>query len=70
MESDTLLVTAEARGPPARRTAAGRFTAVGYFFARDLQQKLGVPMGIIDCSWGGSAIEPWLSQEALSGDSA
>jgi sialate O-acetylesterase len=43
----------------------GPWTAVGYFFARDLQQRLGVPVGIINCAWGGTVIEAWTSREAL-----
>ena len=41
----------------------GGFSAVGYFFARDLHRKLGVPIGIIHSSWGGTAIEAWMSDE-------
>lgn len=39
----------------------GDFSALGYFFARDLQRKLGVPVGIVHSSWGGTAIEAWMS---------
>lgn len=42
----------------------GDFTAVGYFFARELQRKLNVPIGIIDSSWGGTDIEAWMSDLA------
>jgi sialate O-acetylesterase len=49
---------------------SGTFTAVGYFFARDLHQKLGVPIGIINSSWGGTPIESWLSPAALATDPA
>lgn len=48
----------------------GEFTAVGFFFARDLHQKLGVPLGIINTSWGGTAIESWMSAAALKSDPA
>lgn len=41
------------------------FTAVGYFFARDLQAKLGVPVGIIHSSIGGTPAEAWTSKEGL-----
>lgn len=44
----------------------GDFTAVGYFFARELYQKMNVPVGLIHSSWGGSHIEGWLSYEALA----
>ena len=45
-------------------TVAG-FTAVGYFFARDLHQRTGVPIGIVNSSWGGTQIESWISEPAL-----
>jgi sialate O-acetylesterase len=44
---------------------AGTFTAVGYFFARDLHRKLGVPVGIVHSAWGGTPIESWMSEAAL-----
>ncbi len=68
VESDTLLESAGGSWVACTPATAAGFTAVGYFFARDIQQKLGVPVGIIDCSWGGSSIEPWMSQETLAGD--
>ncbi len=37
----------------------GGFTAVGYFFARHLYRELGVPIGLVNSSWGGTLIEPW-----------
>lgn len=42
------------------------FSAVGYFFAKKLYQELGVPIGIINASWGGTCVETWTSTEALS----
>lgn len=42
------------------------FTAVGYFFARDIHQRLGVPVGIVHSSWGGTRIQSWMSPMALS----
>lgn len=41
------------------------FSATGYFFALALQRFLQVPIGIIGCSWGGSALEGWLPKEIL-----
>jgi sialate O-acetylesterase len=43
----------------------GDFTAVGYFFGRDLQKALGVPVGLIETSWGGTLCEAWTSRRAL-----
>ena len=45
-------------------TARG-FTAVGFYFAREIQQKTGVPIGIVDDNWGGTPIEPWVPTEGL-----
>ena len=44
------------------------FSAVAYYFARDLQQKLGVPVGIIHSSWGGTPIESWMPIDVLQKD--
>lgn len=41
------------------------FSAVGYFFAKELFQKYNVPIGIIKASVGGSPAQAWLSEEAL-----
>ena len=40
-------------------TAAG-FTAVGYYMARELSVKLDIPVGLINSSWGGTRVEPWI----------
>ena len=42
------------------------FSAVAYFFARQLTQALHVPVGVIDATWGGSNIESWISGETLT----
>ncbi|MFC7523767.1 sialate O-acetylesterase [Parapedobacter sp. GCM10030251] len=46
----------------------GDFTAVGYFYARELQKQLDVPIGLINTSWGGTMVETWISKEALEKD--
>ncbi len=45
---------------------APNFSAVGYFFALNLYQKLGIPIGIINASWGGTDIETWISGESFN----
>lgn len=44
---------------------AWRMTAIGYAFGRHLCAKLGVAVGIIDASWGGTPVEAWVSPAAL-----
>jgi sialate O-acetylesterase len=44
---------------------AAAFSAVGYYFGRDLQRNLGVPVGLIQASWGGTAAEEWVAAEVL-----
>jgi sialate O-acetylesterase len=43
------------------------FTAVGYFFARNLTKELNVPIGLINTTWGGTHSETWTSREAFEG---
>ena len=40
-------------------------SAVGYFFARELQQKLNVPVGIIVSAWGGTPAEVWIEKNRI-----
>jgi sialate O-acetylesterase len=42
------------------------FSATAYFFAREIYEKTGIPIGLIHSSWGGTIIEAWMSREALS----
>ena len=44
---------------------SGDFSGVGYFFGRDLQKKLGVPVGLIASNVGGTAAEQWMSKESI-----
>ncbi len=41
------------------------FSAAGYFFGKMVQQALGVPVGLICSSWGGTRIEPWMSENGF-----
>ncbi|MBN1917282.1 MAG: sialate O-acetylesterase [Verrucomicrobia bacterium] len=42
------------------------FSAIAYFFGREIQKELDVPVGLIDTSWGGTRIEPWMPPEGFA----
>jgi sialate O-acetylesterase len=44
---------------------AAMLSAAAYFFARKIKTDMGVPIGIINCSWGGTSISTWMSREQL-----
>jgi len=44
----------------------GRFSAVGYYFGREVYKEVKVPIGLINTSWGGTNIEAWTSKEYIS----
>jgi len=50
----------------AQDSALRSFSAVGYFFAKEVQEKLGIPVGMISSAIPGSAIEPWISENAFT----
>ena len=43
----------------------GQFSAVAYYFAREIRAEVKIPIGIINSTWGGSRIEPWMHGELL-----
>jgi hypothetical protein len=45
---------------------ARNFSAVAYYFGKDLNEELKVPIGLINSSWGGTAIEPWTNAEGFA----
>lgn len=50
----------------ADREQLERFSAVGYYFAKELQARYHVPIGIIGCNWGGTPACAWMSREAIA----
>ncbi len=44
----------------------GNFSATAYYFGRIMQEILDVPIGLLNCSWSGSTIESWISEEGLA----
>ena len=55
----------DVRWEPVNPESVREFSAACYFFARELQKTVDVPMGLIDASWGGSRIQAWTSGDAL-----
>lgn len=51
-------------------TTAANFSAVAYFFGREIQQREHIPIGLIDSTWGGTPISSWISLDALASDSS
>jgi len=51
----------------ANAESVSTFSAVAYLFAKQLQQKLKVPVGILHASWGGSWLESWMNKDAIAG---
>lgn len=48
--------------------SVGEFSAVGYFFGRQLHQTLDVPIGLVNDAWGGSSAEAWINRDLLEDD--
>ncbi len=49
---------------------ANHFSAVAWYFARDIEQREHVPVGVIDSTWGGTPGEAWTRMTALGEDAA
>lgn len=64
-KSDLPTVKVKASWQVCSPEMARGFTAVGYYFGRDLQAARKVPVGLIQSDWGGSPAEAWMSREAL-----
>lgn len=53
----------EAAWSPVHPQSVESFSAVGYFFGRELHRELSVPIGLIQSVWGGTAIQSWTNPE-------
>ena len=45
--------------------SAAAFSAIGYFFGAELQKKLNIPIGLINCNWGGTIVETWTDMQTM-----
>ena len=50
---------------PCTQENVMEFSALAYFFAKEIFRQTGVPVGIVNSSWGGTPVEAWISEEAL-----
>jgi sialate O-acetylesterase len=55
---------------PCAPESVADFSAVGYHFARFLEERLNVPIGVIQIAWGGTPIDSWTSYSAITADAA
>ncbi|WP_298738185.1 sialate O-acetylesterase [uncultured Chitinophaga sp.] len=65
MASRKPLSTCNASWQAATAESVAGFSAVGYQFAKMLHEKLKVPVGIIETTWGGTVIEAWMDEQSL-----
>lgn len=66
--SQTPVEDFEGRWQVCTPETVGDFSAVGYYFGREIQKRENVPVGLVDNAWGGSACEAWIPREKLEGN--
>lgn len=54
----------------SNKESARCWSAVGYYFAKELSEKLNMTVGIIGCNWGGTSASAWLRREYADGETA
>ena len=64
-DEEAIAANRAARWLPIAPGTAKDMSAVAYFFAMKLQPRLQIPIGIIDCYWGGTSITCWMDEDAL-----
>lgn len=57
--------TPAASWKPCTQENVMEFSALAYFFAKALYERTGIPVGLVNASWGGTPVEAWMSEEAL-----
>jgi sialate O-acetylesterase len=64
-DEDFLRAEQECVWQECRPDTAAALSAVAYFFARKVNADTGIPIGIINCSWGGTSVSAWMSGDQL-----
>lgn len=59
-------VVADTPWQACTQKTAGAFTGVGFYFAREVLAKTGVPIGLLDDNWNGTRIERWIDRDAAA----
>lgn len=67
-KSDYLLDDVEGEWVECTPETVKEFSAVGYYFGREINEKTGYPVGLINSSWGGTLVQAWTRIECLSND--
>uniref|UniRef100_B0SYV3 Sialate O-acetylesterase domain-containing protein n=1 Tax=Caulobacter sp. (strain K31) TaxID=366602 RepID=B0SYV3_CAUSK len=65
LPTPTTALPQEAVWRAATPESANNFSAACFFMGRDIKKTTGVPVGLIDATWGGSIIQDWISREGL-----
>ncbi|MEO7515081.1 MAG: sialate O-acetylesterase [Verrucomicrobiota bacterium] len=65
VKSDKPLNDVKANWTESTPETSANFSAVAYYFGRDLQKHLGVPIGLIQSDWGGSPADAWVKENIL-----
>lgn len=63
--SDTIVTDSNGKWMPSSVESVYDFSAIGFYYAKLLQEQLGVPIGIIQAALGGTPIEAWMSKNSL-----
>ncbi|HJZ41078.1 MAG TPA: sialate O-acetylesterase [Bacteroidales bacterium] len=68
MSMKPLQNTKEASWEMCDEKSASSFSAIGYYFGKNLNEQLNIPIGLINSNWGGTDIETWISLETMYAD--
>jgi sialate O-acetylesterase len=66
VDEDYLCEEAQTRWQVCAPETAAMLSAAAWFFARKINADTGIPIGIVNCSWGGTSISAWMSREQLA----